>query len=118
MTETTLITIQPSNSPDGTYDVQKPQPYPFHVNAETGEIGRQEYYKGAPFKVLGFQVDFDREEIDLSWKDAVQHPELIEGRFVVLLDTSGNEPTIVKHMYPVESVKCEKYTTPRKTGSA
>lgn len=109
-----IITIQPGNTPDGTYDVDRPLPYPFHVESASGEIGRQDFWKGAPARVLGFQCDRDRQEVDISWEDAADHPELIEGKFVVLLDTSETEPRIYNHTCPIVSVSSAKYTTPDK----
>lgn len=118
MSERTLITIQPSNSPDGSYNVHEPWPYPYHVDAATGEVDRQDFWKGAPFKVLGFQLDADRQQIDLNWKDAVDHPELIEGRFAVMLDTSEGEGVIYNLTCPIHSVASAKYTTPSKSEAA
>jgi hypothetical protein len=118
MNDPILITIQPSNAPDGTYNVHEPWPYPFHVDSATGNVTRQDFWKGAPAQVLGFQVDRERQEVDLLWEDAAEHPELIEGMFAVLLDTSEGEPTIYNTVCPIASVSSARYTTPNKKAEA
>jgi hypothetical protein len=104
MSERTVITIQPGNSMDGTYDVHQPMPYPFHVDAATGDVGYQDLWKGQPFRVLGFQKEVDVQQIDLHWKYAAADPEKIVGMFPVLLDTSGEEGTIYQLTFPITDV--------------
>lgn len=104
MNQPTTITIQPGNTPDGTYDVHQPMPYPYHVDVATGEIGRQEFWRGAPFKVIGFQSDAAVQKVDLFWERAVENPEQIKGMYAVLLDTSESEPTIYNLTCPITDV--------------
>lgn len=86
----TLITIQPGNTTTGEYDVHKPLPYPYHVDAATGDVDRQDFFKGTPAAVIGFQDDADVQVVDLLWKDAAADPDRIVGKFPVLVDSNGN----------------------------
>lgn len=114
MNDRTLITIRPGNAPDGTYNVHEPLPYPFHVDAATGEVGRQDFWKGQPFRVLGFQTDAEAQTVDLRWEEAAADPERIKGMFAVLLDTSGDESTIYHLTCPITDVTVtEKSETDR-----
>lgn len=110
MNERTLISIQPGNTSDGTYDVHQPLPYPFHVDAATGEVDRQDFWKGQPFRVIGFQVEADRQEVDLLWEDAAAAPDRIVGMFPILLDTSGGEGTVYNLVCPITSVSTNTVT--------
>lgn len=110
------ITIQPGNTSDGTYDVRQPLPYPYHVNAETGDVGRQDFWKGDPARVLGFQRTADRQRIDLLWEDAAKDPQQIVGMYPVLLDTSPGRETDEGQMYnltvPITDVATSDGWTP------
>lgn len=108
MSERTVITIQPANSADGTYDVHEPLPYPYHVDAATGDVGRQDFWKGVPFRVLGFQKDVDVQQVDLWWEEAAADPDQIVGMFAVMLDTSEEEPHMYNLTRPISSVTCTK----------
>jgi hypothetical protein len=108
MSERTVITIQPANSADGTYDVHEPLPYPFHVDAVTGDVGRQDFWKGAPFRVLGFQKDAAVQQVDLWWEQAAADPDQIVGMFAVMLDTSEGEPHMYNLTHPIASVASTK----------
>lgn len=103
MDKPVTIIIQNSNSPDGSYDVHQPRPYPFAVDKATGEIARQEFWKGNPFRVEGFQDDFDVQQIDLSWEDAVENLDEVVGKYLVVLNTSGKEGVLEVWNCPVES---------------
>lgn len=47
------ITIQPATLPDLT------RPYPWHIDTATGDVGRQEFWKGDPYRLMGFQKASD-----------------------------------------------------------
>lgn len=97
------IVIQNSNSSDGSYDVHQPRPYPFFVDKATGEIDKQEFWKGNPFRVEGFQDDVEVQQIDLSWEDAVANLDEAVGKYLVVLNTSGKEGVLEVFRFPVES---------------
>lgn len=104
----TVITIQPGNSPDGTYDVRWPMPYPFHVDAETGDVGYQDLWKGDPFRVVGFQKEVDVQKVDLHWHDAAADPQKIVGMFPVMLGTNGEEPKMYNLDTPITDVSVQE----------
>lgn len=87
-----IIRIQPSEftdqvSADGHQ--QTKLPYPFYVNASDGTVNLQEFWKGDPFRVVGFQRDLARQEIDLRWDDAVKDPQQAIGMYLVTADSKG-----------------------------
>lgn len=100
----TVITIQPGNSPDGSYDVRWPMPYPFHVDAETGNVGYQDLWNGDPFRVVGFQKEAHVQKVDLFWHAAAANPKQIVGMFPVMLDTTGEEPRMYNLDTPITDV--------------
>jgi len=57
------IGIQPEEKENGTL------PYPYFIN-EKGFVGRQDFWKGNPYKLIGFspisEQKFDKRQIDLS----------------------------------------------------
>jgi hypothetical protein len=79
----TRITLQQSARTNGVL------PYPFHVDAATGDIGRQDFWRGNPAAVIGFQRDADVHTIDLAWADAVADPQQAVGMFTVTVDSGG-----------------------------
>lgn len=87
----TTITLQPSPRVDNIVDgIEMTQlPYPFHVDADTGDVGRQDFWRGDPARVVGFQKDLAVQRIDLWWRDAVKNPEQVVGMYVVTAGTSG-----------------------------
>lgn len=104
----TVITIQPGNSPDGTYDVHQPMPYPYHVDAATGDIEHQDLWKGNPSRVVGFQKEATVQSIDLLWKDAAADPDQIVGMFPVLSDTSGKRDKMYNLTDPITDVSVQE----------
>ena len=56
------ITIQPTNMEDGT------SPYPYHVGMD-GLIQRQDFWKGRPFRLIGFAKDKKVNEVNLLFKE-------------------------------------------------
>lgn len=85
-----IITIQPANTTDGTYDVHQPVPYPFHIEVATGEVLRQEFWRGEPASIIGFQNDVDVQTVDLLWRDAVKEPQKMVGLFPVFSRDNGS----------------------------
>lgn len=108
MSDRILITIQPGNMPDGSYNPKLPLPYPFHVDAATGEIDRQDFWKGDPFSVVGFQKDADVQTVDLLWDAATDDPDQIVGMFPVLVDASGEEGVIYTDTRPITGVTSQQ----------
>lgn len=84
------ISLQPANTPTGEYDVSKPLPYPFHIDAETGEVGRQDFWRGDPLRLLGFQNDADIQRVDVHFPDFAADPDVAVGKFPVFVRADGS----------------------------
>ena len=105
------VTLHIANTATGEYDVHRPLPYPFHLDAD-GNVLRQEFWRGEPVKLLGFQYSPDAQEIGLLAEDwlptaASYHssnvvgPTAVVGLWPVFLDADGS---IWSHVYPVDGV--------------
>lgn len=88
------ITIQPGQPGEGMdYNVNKPLPYPFHIDAETGDCthGRgTDRCDGVlpgrmPWRLIGFQLVRDVQEVDLLVEDFVVDPTRAVGMFPVFI---------------------------------
>ena len=91
-----IISLQPSEwtdqlAPDGTELTR--QPYPFHVEAATGMVQRQDFWRGDPLAVIGFAARLDVHSIDLSWEAAAADPQRAVGMYVVTADNKGRWST-------------------------
>lgn len=80
------ITIQPAQQPDGRL------PFPYFVT-EGGAVGRQDYWKGDPLNVIGFQNRFDVQQVDVLFEEFWADPDLAIGKYVVLEDAQGTFST-------------------------
>ncbi|MBN8883346.1 MAG: hypothetical protein J0H73_13660 [Salana multivorans] len=95
----TTITIQPGQPGQGMdYDVHQPLPYPFHIDADTGDCvhGRGTDWSpsdvplGAdPWRLIGFQAEQDRQHVDVLLEKFVTNPELAVGKWPVFIDHRG-----------------------------
>lgn len=98
MTETDLRTVQVANTTTGRYDVHKPLPYPFHIEPD-GAVARQDFWRGEPARLAGFQRDADENRVDVRVEDWLADPELdVTGTFPVFVDADGS---IWRHAFPV-----------------
>jgi hypothetical protein len=99
-----FVTLQPSartdHITDDGHELQQ-LPYPFHVN-EHGEILRQDFWRGDPERVIGFQANLHVMNIDLWWLQVWDKPELAVGKYVVTADSEGNWST---HMIAISSAE-------------
>jgi hypothetical protein len=91
-----IITIQPGQITDNIWvgrdeSIVEGQmtPYPFSVDAATGDVEDQNFWKGDPKRVVGFQAYVDRQQVDLWWEDAAKTPDLIVGMFPVMVGPDG-----------------------------
>lgn len=81
------ISIQPGQPGEGMgYNVNKPLPYPFHIDPETGECkhgrGTAEF-DGATWTLLGFQAREDVKHVDLYRHEWLDDPQQAVGMFPV-----------------------------------
>ena len=99
-----IITLQPSAytdqlTDDGT-ELTK-LPYPFHVDAETGNVERQDLWQGKPRRVIGLQHDISKRQVDLWWDKAVNDPQQVVGMYIITQDDDGS---IATHLSAVANV--------------
>jgi hypothetical protein len=85
----TTYTIQPAQDgvPVGSYDPLKPVPYPFHIAAD-GSVLRQDFWKGDPASLLGFQAT-EEHHIDLWREEWIHDPQAAVGMFPVFVTDKG-----------------------------
>jgi hypothetical protein len=98
MTDTKTKSVQVANEKDGSYNVHKPLPYPFHIDAD-GSVLRQDFWKGEPSRLIGFQENADVQKVDLlaeTW--LASDDEAPEGWYPVFMDDDGG---FWNHAYPI-----------------
>lgn len=94
------VSVQVANTPTGDYDVDQPLPYPYHVAAE-GRVGRQDFWRGEPVKLLGFQNSREHQNVDVLFDEFWTNPDVAVGKWPVFLDADGG---IWNHACPVTDV--------------
>lgn len=67
-------------------------PYPYFT-AEDGMIGRQDFWKGDPLRVIGFAKDLYEQAVDLWWQDAVVNPQSAVGMYLITASADGTWST-------------------------
>ncbi|MGP5381969.1 hypothetical protein ACTXL8_07250 [Glutamicibacter arilaitensis] len=77
-----LIKLQPDYNHDG----YGPIPYPFWIHPESGDVARQEFWKGSPAQLLGFTSGTDIFEVELTAAEYAQDPGRATGMFPVFVD--------------------------------
>jgi hypothetical protein len=87
------IKFQPSEYTDHmTDDGHEMTKLPWPIVAEPGEIYGDvvgDHWQGTIVKVIGFQKDLSKQQIDLHWTDAVKDPQLTVGMYIVTSDKNG-----------------------------
>ena len=81
------IMIQPAEKVNGVL------PYPYFIN-KNGLIGRQNFWRGNPYKLLGFSIKPIAGNIELEFKDFWKKPKLAEGMYAVFTDNKDNWTTL------------------------
>ena len=79
------ILIHPSATPDLR------QPYPFSIVGEGEHLGhvlRQDFWKGEPYALMGFQDRFEVQQVDLHLRDFIADPETAVGKYPVFSDAN------------------------------
>lgn len=79
-------------------------PYPFFAD-EQGMVGRQDFWNGDPYQVIGFADELEVHEINLSWGEAVKNPSLAVGMYLVTSDAAGNWGTHEHEIAECELIK-------------
>lgn len=76
------IVIQPKEREDMTL------PYPYHIDA-SGEVGRQDFWKGKPKKLVGFAASPMIHEVVVNLKSFLKKPKLAIGMFPIFEQADG-----------------------------
>lgn len=85
-----MITIQSGQPGEGMkYNPAKPKPYPYHIDPATGDVDRQDVWKGDPLRLMGFQAESDIQRVALHLKDFAADPQAAVGMFPVFLSADG-----------------------------
>lgn len=86
-----MFKIQPAAYTDQIKDGHQMTklPYPFYAD-EDGTIGQQDLWQGDPSRVIGFQRDLAKNQIDLWWADAVKNTDQVVGMYLVTEDKAGH----------------------------
>lgn len=87
----TIIKLQPAAYIDNIYEggyVGTKLPYPFFVN-EDGNVGRQDFWRGAIVRVIGFQRDLAKMQIDVRWVEAIDDLSKVIGMYLVTSDENA-----------------------------
>lgn len=71
-------------------DVRMPRPFPYVINHETGDVSDQEFWKGDPARLLGFQADADVQRVNLFFEDwAAGDIQKAVGMYPVFVKANG-----------------------------
>jgi len=77
-----ILKLQPKKTPGGIL----PRPFLIHKD---GKVGAQKYWKGNPFKLLGFAKKPVIGEMDINIKDLFFHPTQAVGLYPVFKTKEG-----------------------------
>jgi hypothetical protein len=82
-----IMMFQPSEFVDQIVDGHEMTklPYPYYVHVD-GTIGRQDFWRGDPIRVVGFVADSARQEVDLWWTEAEKDPHQALGMYLITAD--------------------------------
>ena len=75
-------------------------PYPYFITGD-GFVGRQDFWKGRPYELLGFNDIPEPGQISLPFKDFKENTKSAIGKYPVFRDKNGSIKT---HTNPVDSV--------------
>jgi hypothetical protein len=89
--------IQPKSSDD----VSKPQPFPYGLDSE-GYVLDQEFWKGDPYSLLGFQATAEEQRVSLFFKEFTENPQQAVGMYPVFARKGGGMYNLT---LPIESVQ-------------
>jgi hypothetical protein len=99
-----LYRIQPEDRVDGMsveHGARYQRPWPVGAYADGSVLGADDQWCGKVTRVIGFQADLARKQIDLSWSDFLLEPQKAVGMYLV---TSDSEGTWGVHDTAVESI--------------
>ncbi|MGP4995498.1 hypothetical protein [Glutamicibacter ardleyensis] len=84
------IKLQPDYNHDGSGTI----PIPYWIDPNTGNVGRQDFWRGNPNQLLGFTSDVNHFEIVVAWHEWVTDPERGTGLLPVFMKRGGGIYTL------------------------
>lgn len=75
-------------------------PYPYFIDKD-GLVGRQEFWKGRPYRLIGFSANFDTGNMELPRREFFQDPQKAVGMYPIFADQNDDWET---HGSPVDRV--------------
>ncbi|MFT4471378.1 hypothetical protein ACMX2H_15860 [Arthrobacter sulfonylureivorans] len=79
----TIQSIQLASSANGS------RPYPHRVDDTSGKVLDQDFWKGEPAALVGFQNSADVQHVDLHTRDWAAQPEKAVGMYPVFVTARG-----------------------------
>ena len=89
------IKIQPKELKDFTL------PYPYFIDKD-GYVGRQDFWKGKPYKLLGFSKEAKAGKIELNFVSFWKKPSQAVNMYPVFADKKDNWATLLNKIESVE----------------
>lgn len=87
---TNTLSIHPGQPGEGmNYNVNKPLPYPYHVDADTGDVKPGPQTNNESWRLLGFQPDADTQHVEVWREDWLNEPNTAVGLVPVFVDADG-----------------------------
>lgn len=84
------ISIQPAPTKDDPLKL----PYPYHIDSD-GNVGRQEFWRGHPAKLVGFAKRPKAGEVDVEFDDFWMVPEVSVDLYPVFENADGGMFTLL-----------------------
>lgn len=81
----------------GGQNIHQPKPYPFFAD-ESGAVQRQDFWRGRVATIIGFTLEPGRQEINITWPQALAAPAKVIGTYLVTADAEGQFST---HTNPI-----------------
>ena len=78
-----LVTIHRHPMPDFT------QPHPVTVALPSGDVQDQDFWRGDPFRLVGFQDDLAVQRVNLHLDGFADNPQNAVGKYPVYVDKDG-----------------------------
>ena len=96
-----IIKIQPEQRADLKL------PYPYFIN-EGGFVGRQDFWKGSPYKLLGFSNTPQAGSIDLLVTNFLKSPQSAINMFPVFTDNLNSWSTLTDKIGDITITPCKQ----------
>lgn len=92
------IEIQPKELKDKTL------PYPYFID-KNALVGRQDFWRGKPYRLLGFSCKARTGEMDIMFKDFWKNPKLALEKYPVFSDNKDNWTTLMNKIQSINKLK-------------